>query len=206
MVEASQQLLAEVQARAMSADATTAVLVEGLSDCFAVEAAAARLGVDLADAGAAVVPMGGATNIGHYLELFGPRGRDVRLTGLCDQGEESLFRRNLERAGITPHPGFFVCVRDLEDELIRALGPERVEAVIEREGDLASLRRLQQMPFHRNRSPLDHLHRFLGVRSGRKYRYAPLLVSELEASEVPRPLVDLLDAVGTERSLGQDLL
>ena len=75
--------------------------------------------------------MGGATNIGHFLDLFGPRGFGVRLAGLCDEGEEPAFRRGLELAGLAPGPragagteqlGFFACVADLEDELIRSLG------------------------------------------------------------------------------------
>jgi len=33
--------------------------------------------------------MGGATNIGHFLDTFGPRGLGVRLAGLCDAGTRS---------------------------------------------------------------------------------------------------------------------
>jgi len=32
--------------------------------------------------------------------------------------------------------GFFVCVQDLEEELVRALGVAAVEEIIERAGDL----------------------------------------------------------------------
>jgi hypothetical protein len=144
--------------------------------------------------------MGGITNVARFLaELATADG--VRLAGLCDAGEERLVARGLERAGLASGPldraglaalGFFVCDRDLEDELLRALGPERVEAVIAREGELASLRNLQQMPFHRNRTTAEHLHRFLGTRSGRKQRYAPLLAGALDADELPAPLRDLL--------------
>lgn len=184
----------------MSNDAATVVLVEGLSDCFAVEAAALRCGRDVRAAGIDVVPMGGATNIGHFLEMFGPCGRNARLAGLCDVGEEAVFARSLERAGLADRVdravmeslGFFVCTRDLEDELIRALGPQRVEAIIESESELVSLRRLKQMPFHRHRTTDEHLHRFMGARSGRKYRYAPLLATALDASAMPRPLLGLL--------------
>ena len=44
--------------------------------------------------------MGGSKNIARFLDLFGPRGRDLRLAGLCDAAEEDDFRRALERAGI----------------------------------------------------------------------------------------------------------
>jgi hypothetical protein len=88
-----------------------------------------------------------------------------------------------------------VCDRDLEDELIRALGGAAVEAIIDQAGDLASLRRLQQMPAHRDR-PHDHqLHRFMGVRSARKYRYARPLAEALPTDDIPRPLRDLLHSL-----------
>ena len=76
------------------------VLVEGMSDQAALETLAARIGRDLRDEGVFIVPMGGATNIGHFLGLFGPRGFGVRLAGLCDQGEEHGFCRSLEQAGL----------------------------------------------------------------------------------------------------------
>jgi len=101
-----------------------------VSDQAALETLAARQGRDLRGDGVFVVPMGGATNIGHFLGRFGPGGFGVRLAGLCDDGEERGFRRGLERAGLAAGPGraglaargFFVCVADLEDELIRSLG------------------------------------------------------------------------------------
>src|SRR6478672_12149351 len=80
-------------------DARTIVLVEGVSDQFAVEALAERLGRDLAAEGVRVLPMVGATNIGHFLDKFGPAGTDSRLAGLCDEAETRVFRRGLERAG-----------------------------------------------------------------------------------------------------------
>ena len=196
----SRRLLSEIQERVRSNDAATVVLVEGISDCFALEAAAVVCGRDLRAAPVDVLPMGGATNIGHFLRTYGPGGRNVRLGGLCDLGEEALFARSLRRAGLAGEGdraameslGFFVCNRDLEDELIRALGPQRVEGIIDSEGELASLRRLQQMPFHRHGTTNEHLHRFMGARAGRKYRYAPLLAGALDADAMPRPLLDLL--------------
>ena len=182
------------------------MLVEGLSDGFAVEATARRLGHDLRAAGVGVVPMGGASNIGHFLEEYGPTGRNVPVAGLCDAGEVPSFVRSLVRVGLVAATddvdrgalaahGFFVCERDLEDELVRAVGVDRVERVIEAEGELASLRQLQQMPFHRGRPPADQLHRFFGSHSGRKYRYAPLLVDVLEVDDLPRPLRALVEHV-----------
>src|SRR5262245_48295005 len=79
--------------------ACAVVLVEGMSDQAAVQTLAERSGRDLLSEGVFVVPMGGATNIGHFVGLFGPGGLGVRLAGLCDQGEERDFRRGLDRAG-----------------------------------------------------------------------------------------------------------
>lgn len=198
--ETSQGMLAALQARALSSSPSTVVLVEGLSDWFALETLATRHGRDLAAERVAIVPMGGATNLGQHLRMVGPQGRDLRLAGLCDEAEQGYFRRCLRRAGVVgdgdrtalESVGFFVCVRDLEDELIRALGTTAVEAIIQRAGDLPSLRKLQQMPFHRDRPLQDQLHRFMGVRSGRKYRYAQALAEDLAIDQVPAPLGGLL--------------
>jgi hypothetical protein len=181
-------------------DPRTVVLVEGSSDQVALETLAARGGRDLAAEAIAVVPMGGANNIRRFLELFGPRGLDVRLAGLCDAGEEGDFRRGLEWAGLGSNLrragmealGFYVCVADLEDELIRCLGAARVEQVVEAQGELGSFRTFQQQPAWQGRSSQAQLRRFIGTHSGRKIRYARLLVDALELTSVPRPLDRLL--------------
>ena len=49
--------------------------------------------------------MGGATNIGHFLGRFGPRGFGVRLAGLCDEGEQRLRRFMGTRSGRKIHYG-----------------------------------------------------------------------------------------------------
>jgi hypothetical protein len=171
--------------------AGTVLLVEGESDRCALETLAGRLGRDLASEGVAVVAMGGATNVARHLAVFGPVGRDLRLGGLCDSAESGWFLRVVARAGVDGS-GFFVCVEDLEDELIRALGPARVEAVIAREGELRSLRTLQHQPAHRSRPAERQLRRFIGSHSGRKLQYARALVEALELDEVPPPLASLL--------------
>ncbi len=167
------------------------VLVEGVSDQVAVEALAERHGRDLAAEGISVIAMGGAQAIERHLEQYGPQGLDVRLAGLCDAGEERGFRRAFERAGIE-EPGVFVCNVDLEDELIRALGAERVEGIVESEGDLRAFRTLQNEPAWRGRPVEAQLRRFMGSGGRRKARYAPLFVRALEPSEIPRPLKGLL--------------
>jgi hypothetical protein len=177
----------------------TVVLVEGTSDQVAVETLAARRGHDLAATGVTVVAMGGATEIRRYVERY--RGSGVRLSGLCDVREQGFFRRalGLSGAGVDPgaedlaRRGFFVCDRDLEDELIRALGHGGTQRVVEAEGELRSLRRFQDQPAQRGRDTTDQLRRFLGTRSGRKAQYARSLVEALDLSAVPEPLDRLLD-------------
>jgi hypothetical protein len=176
------------------------VLVEGISDQRAVEALARRRGRSLEAERVAVVPIGGAQAIGNVLDRFGPAGLDLRLAGLCDAGEEGHFRGALERAGLRcgltrsdmESLGFFVCVADLEDELIRVLGAPCVEEVVEGQGDLGSFRTLQKQPEWRGRGTHDQLRRFMGSGGSRKIIYAPLLVEALDLARVPRPLDRLL--------------
>ncbi len=177
-----------------------AVLVEGESDREAVLALADKREVALADRGVEVVAMGGATNIARYVVELGPRGRGLRLTGLYDAGEERFVRGGLERGGLTPAPGrdglaalgFHCCERDLEDELIRALGVDAVLAVVDAQGDRAHFRGLQQQPAQRDRPTEHQLHRFFGSGSGRKIRYGRLLVEALVDGQVPAPLSAVL--------------
>jgi hypothetical protein len=177
-------------------DLRAVVLVEGISDRYALEALAERRGRDLEAEGISVVPIGGAQAIGRFLNLFGPKGRDVRLAGLCDAAEEGEFRRALERAGLGSHLtraemerlGFYVCVADLEDELIRALGAASVEQVVDAQGELGSFRTLQKQQAWQGRSTEEQLRRFMGSGGSRKARYARLLVDALDLTQVPRPL------------------
>jgi uncharacterized protein (DUF2384 family) len=88
-----------------------------------------------------------------------------------------------------------MCSVDLEDELIRALGAEAVEQVIEAAGEARSLRLLTGMPAQQGWQREAVLRRFIGVRSGRKARYAALLVDALEPGHVPPPLAAVLDRI-----------
>jgi hypothetical protein len=146
--------------------------------------------------GVVVHATGGIHAVGRFLDRFGPQGADARLAGLCDEGEESVLRSALERAGFgsafsradLERLGFFVCVADLEDELIRAHGADAVERVVDAQGDLGSFRTLQKQPEWRGRPTEDQLRRFMGSGGRRKIRYARLLVEALDLSQVPRPL------------------
>jgi hypothetical protein len=172
------------------------VFVEGPSDKAAVDALARKLGRDLAGEGVEVVSIGGAHAIGTFVAGL---GGDIRPAGLCDIGEIDPFGRALERVGLGPAGtraelealGFYVCDPDLEGELIRALGAEGVEAVLERSGKLSSFRTFQKQPQWRGRPVDAQLRRFFGSGAG-KARHAPLLVDALPLDRIPRPLEALL--------------
>lgn len=176
----------------------TVVLVEGDSDREAIETLAVRLQLDVE--GISVVAMGGASKIGRHLAMFGPQGHGITLAGMYDVGEEDDIVRALDRAGVgSPHSradieglGFFVCVVDLEDELIRALGSDRVLDVIEAADELGVFHSFQNQPAWRGRPVEDQLRRFMGTFSGRKIRYGSLLVEALDLSRVPQPMEKLL--------------
>jgi len=187
-------------------DMRAVVVVEGVSDQIAVETLAERRGVDLAAAGVRVVRLGGAHRIGTFLDNLGSSADGPRLAGLCDAGEEAVFRRALERAGLgsdlsradMEQLGFYVCVADLEDELIRALDAPAVERVLRANGDLRRFRTFQQMPAWRGRATEEQLRRFMGSGGRRKIRYARFLVDALDLERVPRPLDGVLAHVAEQ--------
>ena len=154
------------------------MLVEGISDRLALETLARRRGIDVS-----IVDMGGAHAIGRFLERYA----GARVVGLCDEREQHVFAR----AGVER---FEVCVADLEDELIRGLGPERVEEALA-ERDRSSLRTFQKQPQWRARPLHDQLRRFLCSSDRRKLRYVPLLVEvAVDEGSVPSPLEAVLEA------------
>ena len=187
---------ATARALTKAADANAVMLVEGVSDQMAVETIAARRGQDFGAQHVVVVPIGGAHAFTRYLKQFGPAGAGLRLTGLCDVGEENAVRRGLAGAGIgspvgradMERLGFYVCVEDLEDELIRAVGTARVAELIDSQGDLGSFRSLQRQPEWRGQPAGAQLRRFLGSGAGRKLRYARLLAGEVGLDRLPHPL------------------
>lgn len=183
-VDATTAALARVDA------ASTLVLVEGVSDQIAVETLAVRLGYDLEGDGVVVVPTNGAQAIGKYVRRLRAAGAGRRLLGLCDVGERRWFDRARTADGVGFE--FFVCDRDLEDELVRAAGPARVESLLVEHGELASFRTLQRQPDWRGGPFEAQFHRWLRAGARRNLRYARLLVDVCD--EPPEPLVGLLDA------------
>jgi hypothetical protein len=158
--------------------------------------------VDLERARIEVVVLGGAQAIGPYLRDYRNRADRRRLSGLYDAGEETVFRRGLERHGfgrLIGRPdlearGFFCCDLDLEDELIRAHGAPAVISMIAEQGDAHSFLTLQHQPDWRGRHVESQLRRFMGSGARRKIRYAKLLVDALDSDRVPRPLDAVMGA------------
>lgn len=173
------------------------VLVEGVSDKVALETLAVRRGRDLVAEGVSVVAIGGAQAIGRFLALYGPRGSNLGLAGFCDAGEEGALRRALEGAGFghdlgrseMERLGFFVCERDLEDELVRCLGAPVVEEILAAHGKLGSFRTYQKQPAHRARTTEEQLRGFL---TNLKIRLAAPLVEALDLCRVRRALDGVL--------------
>ena len=161
------------------------VIVEGDSDRVALETLAKRRGRDLAAEGVEIAAIGGAHAIRRFMEKLD--GSEVLVVGLVDARQEEVFRR----FGID----VYVCDTDLEDELIRALGFDGMERVIEAQGELRSLRSLQKQPAQRGRSTLQHLRRFISAKSGRKAQYAKAMVEALDLESVPLPLDRVLSRV-----------
>ncbi len=182
-------------------DATEAViLVEGVTDQIAVETLARRRSRDLAAEGVVILPVGGAQAVGRFVADLGPGGRGLDVAGLCDADAAETVRRAVDRSEIGPVPtvgdlariGFHVCVEDLEDELIRAVGSERVLIIVEAQGELGSFHTLQRQPEWRGRPVEQQLRRFIQAKARRGQRYAELLVDAVELQRAPWPMEAVL--------------
>ncbi|MBF9034079.1 ATP-dependent endonuclease [Rhodobacterales bacterium HKCCE2091] len=176
--------------------ARAVILVEGISDRIALETRAALLGRDLGAERVTIVPVGGFGEIARHLARFGPGGAGLRLSGLCDADAALPVRRALARAGLG-HPrtradmaalGFFVCDRTLEEELIRAVGPDAVLPVLDAGGDLRSFRTFARQPGWRDRPLADQLRRFLCAGGRRHLHYAGALAAAAPPHRFPAPL------------------
>lgn len=176
------------------------ILVEGQSDRIAIETLAKRAGINLTEEGIEVVEMGGATSIGSFLERY---GQTVRLAGLYDAGEAQVIARNLKRAGIGMPTtseemavfGFFRCVNDLEDELIRAVGLDTIEEIVQEAGDARPFRTFRNQPEWRDRPVDQQFRRFLGSGGRRKVRYARYLIEAANEDCLPDPLLSVVEYV-----------
>lgn len=174
------------------------VLVEGASDAEAVRALAGLIGCDLDAGGIELRPAAGITNFPQVLGDYLQRHPGATVCGLYDAADAHHVRRAVERArqrDATPAGAmhFFCCEADLEDELIRAAGTPAVLEVLQAEGELASFRRFQSMPAHRERALPAQLHRFLGTRATRKIRCARRITERLSPAALPPPFARLAE-------------
>jgi hypothetical protein len=157
------------------------IAVEGRSDKLVLETISRRLGRDLTAEGVAIRPIGGAHAIRRFVAELGP---GVTVRGLCDENEQHLFRSVLDDV--------YVCVPDLEGELIRALGVERMLQIVDR--DAFATR--QRQPAQRGRPVELQLHRWLRASSSRAHHYLPMLADALDLDHVPAPLLGVLGHAG----------
>ena len=188
----------------------TLVLVEGDSDAAAVRALADLVRFDLGLHQFQICSAAGVTNFSRVLADFVRTHPGADFCGMYDVADERHVRRALANAAVPvgadeslENFGFFACVADLEDELIRALGAAAVERVLEAQDELGSFRRFQAMPQHRRGPVHQQLRRFLGTKATRKIRSAGRLVEALDPARLPRPLAQLaarmLEATALQR-------
>jgi HEAT repeat protein len=123
------------------------------------------------------------------LEALGEIGAPVPMDSLLRYKDDRLLRKALfDCLG-----RFFVCVDDLEDELIRAMGADRVVIMIEREGESGSWRLFQNQPAQRGRDLEPQLRRFMGTKSGRKIRFAEIMARAIDLSRIPSPIQSVIN-------------
>ncbi|HYL07624.1 MAG TPA: TOPRIM nucleotidyl transferase/hydrolase domain-containing protein [Candidatus Udaeobacter sp.] len=183
----------------------TIVMVEGVTDELALMLAAARSGRDLRADGVAVVPINGAHAISRFLRQLAAEKPHARLAGLYDEGEEEVIRSALERAGYGSNldrshleaVGFFACVADLEEELIRSAVESGIDLskLVELEGDAQPWRTFRSQSAWRGRPIDQQFRRFIRSVSERNSRYIRAMIEAIDPPRLPRPLLMLLDYV-----------
>jgi hypothetical protein len=184
----------------------TIVLVEGMTDELALTLAARRSGRDLEAEGITVVPINGAHAIGRFLRQLATDEPEAKVAGLYDEAEEEVVRAALERAGFGANLdrgqlegiGFFACVTDLEDELIRAAGETHLSRLIELENDAAPWHTFRKQQAWQGRPMDEQFRRFIRSVSERNSRYIRAVIESIDVGRLPRPLRLLLDYVEPE--------
>ena len=178
------------------------MLLEGASDVAALQAASERASLGLGDAGVRLIDMGGATNVRRHLVDAARAPTKPRVLGMCDIKEGSFFVRALRELDCDvssvdelPRWGFQLCDRDLEDELLRALGSDGVRQVFDGLGLSGRFATFTRQPAWAARDFHEQARRFAGVASGRKEVMAAALAAALDPEALPSPLRQLLDDV-----------
>src|SRR5262249_8857105 len=174
----------------------------------ALPLAARRSGRDLKAEGVSVVPIIGAHAMSRFLRELAAKEPAAKLAGLYDEGEEEVIRAALERAGYGPNLdrsqlegiGFFACIADLEDELIRAASETHLTRLIELEGDAQPWRTFRNQHAWHARPVDQQFRRFIRSVSERNSRYIRAIVETIDLSRLPLPLRLLLDYVEPGRA------
>ena len=143
--------------------------------------------------GVAIQVLGGATKVEAQVSRYRALNDRTAMVGLCDANEAPLFH------GCEGLDEVEVCDANLEDELLRAVGLDRMVDFISSQGELAAFETFQKQPPWRDRPLQPQLMRFWGTRARRKTRYAEELVSWISDERMPTPLVRVLDAAETRR-------
>lgn len=185
----------------------TWVLLEGTSDVAAIRELRAARGTTPEDEPCVLVDMGGATNIRRTLRRIAAMNPRPRVVGLCDEREAPYFVRALEVHGADlglrgaptletlPRFGFHVCHRDLEDELMRALGVDGTLAVLAGLDLEATFAAFTRQLAWQGRPVMDQLRRFGSTTSGRKELLAGAMAAALDVDDTPPPLAALLSSM-----------
>jgi hypothetical protein len=152
--------------------------------------------------------MGGVTNVWAHLRRATDAQPTPSVIGLCDAGEVRVVVRALQRLGrAVAEPAdlaaehFFVCDRDLEDELIRALGPDTCLALLEEVELGARFASFSRQPAWVGRPLTERLHRFSGIASGRKVMLAGVMAAALTPDQMPVPLARLVHSLKQSMAL-----
>jgi predicted ATPase len=176
--------------------ARTVVLVEGYSDRVALLQLASRLNRNFDAAGIAILALDGGGAVGTFLQIFGRDGLGLSVLGICDEDKEQQWLTEIQKLDSSvidratmKQAGFFVCVRDLEQEFVRVLGIAGAQAVIANEGEATAFSAFCQQPAHRAVSADEQLRRFFHKHN---IRWAAPLVDALDLKAIPGPLNDLL--------------
>lgn len=193
--------------------AQTWVLVEGDSDVTALRVLRAARGIAPEVEPCRLVSMGGATNIRHHLDAAAAEDPRPRVLGMCDEQEAHYFVRALTayatRVSDGPTPpvapsletlpefGFQICRRDLEDELMRALGVDGTLDVLAGLGLDVTFAAFTRQLAWQGRPIWDQLRRFGTTTSGRKELLAGALAAAIDIESTPAPLAALLEAMPT---------
>ena len=169
------------------------LLVEGESDKAALQTLATRFGVDVVADDITISVINGAGNFGRAIAEAAAQGH--RVGGLYDEGEERFVAGALNRqeGEDLTRQGFFACRRDLEDELIRAIGVAAITPLLESKSDLKGFRAFQGQEAHSSAEPGEQLRRFISATGARKRDYAAVMAAEVAFEDVPEPMSGLIN-------------